>query len=680
MNLNTFTQAFTVLIDFYKNKDLFLDINDFVALSKTCKDMRTFIKYQRVPVYDYLKINKFQSANINYVSKNLLLSCDLKETYIAHLIFNHMGAIYHNYKQENIMNQINYDENDTELELYEPPSKKFKLFAPVQRPRITWPNNVDKLIILNVCYPIQWLPHGLQVLHIVVTVDLTINFLPQSLKKLTIKSNSNVVSLKTLPSSLFLEVLVLDSFVYNDTLNFPALKSLTIFGKYDKSINHLQNLEYVNILDYDYNLIENLPKLIKLRINGSRKMDLKSLNILQDLILNSHAEVMKIDSNEMPNLEKLEVIRAEPIGIFTNVKKCISGQLIDQHQFPNLEKVKCRGLQNCNVKTSKIREFSWVSPLKMHPSLDAIQILSHSLQTLKLHTNINIDCQILPSGLLFLEFNGKCFNLECLPGKLEVLIICHYTDIYDDLYFENGHYHLKEFFYNHDMRFWKTGKGFQREYTFIDHSYYCSQFEDKIENLPKSLTYINMNCNFNHNLNAFKDLTKLRFLKLTDLFNKQLTGMLPDNLEYLFLGTYFNGDLNHLPRNLTYLDIIGNYSRPIRTLPPNLRFLKISGKFSNEINLPKNIQKLIIFGKSGLITSEFSLDRLETLILSGSFIFVNHLPALKNLALFCESEDILMINYNFTRNLDRIVLKEIFRHNFLLMQELKLHRSIVRWV
>lgn len=93
---------------------------------------------------------------------------------------------------------------------------------------------------------------------------------------------------------------------------------------------------------------------------------------------------------------------------------------------------------------------------------------------------------------------------------------------------------------------------------------------------------------------------------LDDRFNYSLD-FLPDTIEELFIGVYFNKPLNNLPKNLKKLEFEYSsiFDHPIDNLPIGLETLVLSGEFNQEINfLPSGLKELIF--KNGYFNQEIN--------------------------------------------------------------------------
>ena len=158
---------------------------------------------------------------------------------------------------------------------------------------------------------------------------------------------------------------------------------------------------------------------------------------------------------------------------------------------------------------------------------------------------------------------------------------------------------------------------------------YGSQFNQPVNNLPRSLTYLAFGCEFNQPVNNLpRSLTHLMFaeyskfnqpvdnlpeslthLKFGDFFNQQFdisdedsptgkSSILPNSLRYLEFGEYFNQPVDNLPNSLTHLTFGINFNQPVDNIPESLTHLIFTecSIFNQPIdNLPESLT-LLTFG------------------------------------------------------------------------------------
>lgn len=576
--MNNHLTVINLLISLYKNGCKYLNARDFSLLLQTSKDVRTLVKYNHLVIGDDLELAAYKNLSLNFVCHSLKFLPSYAFDHETCEIFEMMTDPKQVNVVENSKISKKNEEIDEDLELFknsinEPVSKKIKTIPPVIESRITWPNNVQKLTITELLDDIHWLPSGLKELRIITnSTEIEISYLPDSLTKLVFVGkiggmSEPVTKLSELPHSSSLEILELVA-EYDFNISFPKLRKFSKVHGYTKSIDHLQKLEDVTICPYHHNLIENLPLLKKLDVHATSQLALKSLPALEDLHSESPYPV-EIFSGELPNLKKIESVSAQFFGFFPKVElinRCHHWEPLNLNQFPSLKKFDGTFKKNSVLENGLVELY-----LRKGCIVSSIQNLSSffpiTLTKLTVGNTITFSSEVLPRCLQYLKFETGCNDLNNLPETLEVLIISpkfmRYT-CNEYLYYANGHYHLHENFENEDEIIFREGgdlhnkkcQDLYHKYIYVStKSRDTSDFDADIKSLPKSLTYINMNTRFDKDLNAFKSLSKLKYLKLRGNFNKRVNGMLPDNLEYLYLGTSFNKNIDHLPSNLRYLNI-----------------------------------------------------------------------------------------------------------------------------
>ena len=143
-------------------------------------------------------------------------------------------------------------------------------------------------------------------------------------------------------------------------------------------------------------------------------------------------------------------------------------------------------------------------------------------------------------------------------------------------------------------------------------SYQGSKFNQKINNLPTSLTHLRFGFYFNQKVNNLpQNLTHLTF---GNRFNQEVNN-LPQNLRYLTFGYYFNQFVDYLPSNIVEITFCYEFNQKIENLPisiqkiifsthsdynielnclPNfLEFLQLPEKYDKKIlNLPKELKTI----------------------------------------------------------------------------------------
>ena len=95
-------------------------------------------------------------------------------------------------------------------------------------------------------------------------------------------------------------------------------------------------------------------------------------------------------------------------------------------------------------------------------------------------------------------------------------------------------------------------------------------------------------------------LSNVKILKL-DCNNKKIINYLPNSIEELYLGYYFNLELNDLPNSIRILsfdydsDYDSEYNKELNNLPKSLEKLYLPKKYNMEI---KNINPKCIISKN----------------------------------------------------------------------------------
>jgi len=119
-------------------------------------------------------------------------------------------------------------------------------------------------------------------------------------------------------------------------------------------------------------------------------------------------------------------------------------------------------------------------------------------------------------------------------------------------------------------------------------------FNNSVRNLPKNLKKLIFERQFNNDVdNLPNGLIELEF---SEEFNQPIDN-LPKSLKILRLGEDFDQPIDFLPPELKYLSIGWSFDQKLDNLPNKLRTLKLScdlGKFSTIDNLPDSIEKLKI--------------------------------------------------------------------------------------
>lgn len=148
-----------------------------------------------------------------------------------------------------------------------------------------------------------------------------------------------------------------------------------------------------------------------------------------------------------------------------------------------------------------------------------------------------------------------------------------------------------------------------------------------LKNLPATITYLEVQCNFNKPVDTLPQT--LTHLKLHSSQFNQPVDKLPLNLKYLSIySEEFDQNVNNLPSNLRYLTLahLSKFSHTIHYLPPSLSTL-YHDIYSNSTQvIPPKI-------------SNFPCN-LKKLMLSEVYIYFHQdLPALSSLRIFESIDD-----------------------------------------
>jgi hypothetical protein len=181
--------------------------------------------------------------------------------------------------------------------------------------------------------------------------------------------------------------------------------------------------------------------------------------------------------------------------------------------------------------------------------------------------------------------------------------------------------------------------------------YFTSKFNQRVDNLPNTLTQLTFSHRFNKSVdNLPNNLTHLTF---GDDFN-QLVDNLPTKLTNLTFGYYFNQSVDNLPTKLTNLTFGFHFNQKVDNLPKSLTHLTFGDSFNNSVdNLPTKLTNLT-FGYS----FNNSVDNLPTKLTNLTFGYnfnqlVDNLPnTIKELSYWSKSKlnipnNVEYLNINF---------------------------------
>lgn len=115
-------------------------------------------------------------------------------------------------------------------------------------------------------------------------------------------------------------------------------------------------------------------------------------------------------------------------------------------------------------------------------------------------------------------------------------------------------------------------------------------FEDRVYNLPNSITHLKFGRYFNNPLNNLPN--SITHLILGSDFDQQVN-FLPESLVYLVFGYYFNQTVDQLPNSITDL-IFGHwFNQPVDKLPNSIKCLTFGYEFNRMVDkLPRLITHL----------------------------------------------------------------------------------------
>jgi len=126
-------------------------------------------------------------------------------------------------------------------------------------------------------------------------------------------------------------------------------------------------------------------------------------------------------------------------------------------------------------------------------------------------------------------------------------------------------------------------------------------------------------------IDAMKKVKKVEFSKF---FRGYIDGKIPDNVEELFLGKYFDSSVDHLPKNLKILGFDRIFNQKVDNLPTGLEELSLSEEFNQSIdNLPSSL-KILYLSDEFNHPIDFLPSNLDSLTVGWSFQqSVDNLPA-----------------------------------------------------
>lgn len=175
-----------------------------------------------------------------------------------------------------------------------------------------------------------------------------------------------------------------------------------------------------------------------------------------------------------------------------------------------------------------------------------------------------------------------------------------------------------------------------------------SIFNQKINNYPKKLKYLEFGTKFNQEVNNLP--SSIKYLKFGCEFNN-LINNLPNGLEYLFLSSKFKQDLNFLPESLITLELeTTSLSESLNNLPNNLQELSLPYYYKYNLdNLPNNIKYLKLSVLPEITKLPDKIEKLE--------IKLNFITKLKDIKNFQNIKELIINDFNIDANIIDFLLK-----------------------
>jgi hypothetical protein len=428
--------------------------------------------------------------------------------------------------------------------------------------------------------------------------------------------------------------------------NFECLKKVKYYiGKnFDNSINDIFNKP--NLIDVS--LISNSMNIILNQTNISFNPKLKNLELVNvipsDLsILPSNLKSFKFNHQILKSLEhltKLNHLSVRYIDIKhipLNIKSlCFR---INNDNNDNIDMIKFTKLTDLQISFDNFKKYEINLPITIS-NLSCNRILNFSslqnLKSLEIFGYINETNKFyLPKSLVKLNLKTRNYlnidNLNSLNLKTFIGSLNNKQSIYDLL--KNPLISLELSIENSiDLNdiFPTTLRNLKLDYS--NYSIYNTEDHPKIKlrnlpnietlniqnlnideiNYPQSLKFIEINCltypEFTNILPKVKEITlhnynyplKNVFINATTIkissWNKNIiSGMLPNNLEYLNFGLAFNKIIrkNVLPKTLKSLIFGGNFNRKLTYLPDSLIELDFGSSYSHNCgDILKSLTKL----------------------------------------------------------------------------------------
>lgn len=128
----------------------------------------------------------------------------------------------------------------------------------------------------------------------------------------------------------------------------------------------------------------------------------------------------------------------------------------------------------------------------------------------------------------------------------------------------------------------------------LTHLKFCADFNQFVI-FPNSLVHLTLGVNFLQ----LVDFPNIKYLKINsdagdDMIMENLLNNLPNSLETLIFGYYFNSVIDNLPSSIKFIELPRDYNKPISNIPLNLHFIKCNTKYRYK-HLFRNFPKKVIY-------------------------------------------------------------------------------------
>jgi hypothetical protein len=121
----------------------------------------------------------------------------------------------------------------------------------------------------------------------------------------------------------------------------------------------------------------------------------------------------------------------------------------------------------------------------------------------------------------------------------------------------------------------------------LTHLTFCGEFNQKIDNLPNTLTHLTFDWYSRFNQKTENLPNTLTHLTFGRKFNQKIEN-LPNTLTHLTFSGEFNQKIENLPNTLTHLTFgwYSDFNQKIYNLPNTLTYLKISPNYNKKLEVP----------------------------------------------------------------------------------------------